>query len=149
MDGRHFVPGRGPRERLSLVIPRRFHDAMVREAREAFPNEACGLLAGKSGTVVAFYPITNVDSSPVQYRLDPQQQLRAMVEIDDRDCELTAIFHSHTRTRAYPSQTDIQLAFYPDTLYVILSLASDHHPDLRAYRIVEDVVREESIEIVD
>ncbi|MDQ2742854.1 MAG: M67 family metallopeptidase [Chloroflexota bacterium] len=132
-----------------MVIPRRFHDAMVREARESFPNEACGLLVGKSGTVVAFYPITNVDSSPVQYRLDPQQQLRAMLEIDDRDWELSAIFHSHTRTRAYPSQTDITLAFYPDTLYMILSLAHDQNPDLRAYRIVDGVVSEESIEIVD
>jgi len=132
-----------------VVIPRRFHDAMVHEARESFPYEACGLLAGKSGTVVAFYPITNVDGSPVQYRLDPQQQLRAMLEIDDRDWDLSAIFHSHTRTRAYPSQTDIALAFYPDTLYVILSLAIDQHPDLRAYRIVEGVVTEEPIVIVD
>jgi len=132
-----------------VVIPRRFHDAMVREARECFPNEACGLLAGKPGAVVEIYPISNVDASPVQYRLDPQQQLRAMLEIDDRDWELTAIFHSHTRTRAYPSQTDIALAFYPDALYVILSLALDRHPDLRAYRIVEGVVSEEAIEIVD
>lgn len=132
-----------------MVIPRRFHDAMLREARESFPNEACGLLAGKSGTVDEFYPIDNVDSSPVQYRLDPQQQLQAMLEIDDRDWELCAIFHSHTRTRAYPSQTDIALAFYPDTLYVILSLAHDQHPDLRAYRIVGGAVTEEPIEIVD
>ncbi len=132
-----------------MVIPRRFHDAMVREAREAFPNEACGLLAGKSGTVVEFYAISNVDASPVQYRLDPQQQLRAMLEIDDHDRELSAIFHSHTRTRAYPSQTDIALAFYPDTLYVILSLARDQHPNLQAYRIVDGVVSEEPIEIVD
>jgi len=132
-----------------VVIPRRFHEAMVGEASESFPNEACGLLAGKSGTVVEFYPINNVDASPVQYRLDPQQQLRAMLEIDDRDWELSAIFHSHTRTRAYPSQTDIKLSFYPDTLYVILSLAYDQHPDLRAYRIVEGAVTEEPIEIVD
>jgi len=132
-----------------VVIPRRFHDAMLRESRESFPNEACGLLAGKSGTIVEFYPISNVDASPVQYRLAPQQQLRAMLEIDDRDWDLSAIFHSHTRTRAYPSQTDISLALYPDALYVILSLAHDQRPDLRAYRIVEGAVTEEPIEIVD
>ncbi len=132
-----------------MVIPQHFYDAMVAEARATFPNEACGLLAGKSGAVAEFYRIDNVDASPVQYRLAPQQQLRAMLEIDDRDWELCAIFHSHTRTRAYPSQTDIALAFYPDTLYVILSLAHDQHPDLRAYRIVGGAVTEEPIEIVD
>ncbi len=132
-----------------MVIPRRFHEAMVREALESFPNEACGLLAGKSGTVVEFYPVKNVDASPVQYRLDPQQQLRAMLEIDDRDWDLSAVFHSHTRTRAYPSQTDIDLALYPDTLYMILSLALEQHPDLRAYRILDGAVTEELIEIVD
>lgn len=121
---------------------------MVDHARSEFPNEACGLLASKDGKVVRFYPIANAESSPVTYRMDPQDQLKAMLEMDDLDWDLGAIYHSHTHTRAYPSQTDLSLAFYPDSLYIIVSLADADNPDVRAYRIVDNQISEESLEIV-
>ena len=59
----------------------------------------------------------------------------AITEIDDHEWELGGIYHSHTRTRAYPSATDVRLAFYPDALYLIVSLADDSNPELRGFRI--------------
>jgi proteasome lid subunit RPN8/RPN11 len=130
-----------------VVIPRQHVDAMVQHALAEFPNEACGMLASRHGTVVHTYALRNADASPVSFRIDPQDQLRVMMEIDDHEWDLSAIFHSHTRTRAYPSPTDVRLAAYPDTAYVIVSLAEPAQPDVRAYRIVEDEITEEPIEV--
>lgn len=132
-----------------MVIPRQHLDAMLRHCREGFPNEACGLLATSDGEVVEVYALDSVEPSPVFYRIDPQAQLQAMLDMDERGWELGGIFHSHTRTRAYPSATDIGLAHYPDALYVIVSLASQPNPDVRAFRIVDGRVDEEPVEIRD
>jgi proteasome lid subunit RPN8/RPN11 len=131
-----------------VVITESQVSEIVSHARSEFPNEACGLLASKDGSVVRFYPIKNAEASPVTYRMDPQDQLKAMLEIDDLDWELGAIYHSHTRTRAYPSQTDLSLAFYPDSLYIIVSLADTSAPDLRAYRIVDGEISEAPLETI-
>lgn len=130
-----------------MVIPASLLQEMVAHARASYPNEACGLLASQDGRVVSFYPIRNADNSPVSYRMNPQEQLRAMREIDDAGLELGAIYHSHTRTRAYPSRTDVGLAFYPDALYIIVSLA-DREPDARAYRIVAGEISEVPLQVM-
>jgi proteasome lid subunit RPN8/RPN11 len=69
------------------------------------------------------------------YVMEPREQLRIMDEIDDAGWELLAIYHSHTRSAAYPSRTDVELAFYPQTSYLIVSLADRDRPEIRAYRI--------------
>jgi proteasome lid subunit RPN8/RPN11 len=70
-----------------------------------------------------------------------------MLDIDDHGWELGAIYHSHTRTRAYPSPTDTKLAFYPAALYIIVSLANEKAPDVRAFRIADGEVTEAPLEI--
>jgi proteasome lid subunit RPN8/RPN11 len=130
-----------------VVIARRYIEAMLEHSRREFPNEACGLLATKDGIVVNFYPIENADASPVHYRMEPNQQLRAMLEIDDRGWDLGAIYHSHTHTRAYPSETDVGLAVYPATLYVIVSLADQASPEIRAFAISDGEIREQALTI--
>lgn len=131
-----------------MVIPRSIVAAIAAQARDELPNEACGLLAGQDGRVVKRYPIRNADESPVHYRMEPKEQLQAMLEIDDQGWNLAAIYHSHTHTRAYPSATDIRLAAYPDALYLILSLATAE-PDLRGFRIVDGDVTEVELRIED
>jgi [CysO sulfur-carrier protein]-S-L-cysteine hydrolase len=121
-------------------------DRLIEQARAEAPNEACGLLATEGDRVVRVYPLRNAEASPVHYKMDPQQQLEVMKEIDDNDWDLAAIYHSHTHTRAYPSQTDVSLAFYPDTLYIITSIAG-REPEVRAFRIVEGQISEEELEI--
>jgi len=130
-----------------VVISRSYVDEIVRHARSEFPNEACGLLATSDNQVVRFYPVRNADESPVHYTMHPQDQLEAMMDIDDRGWYLGVIYHSHTHTRAYPSQTDVGLAFYPEALYIIVSLADEVNPEVRAFRITDGQIAEESLEI--
>lgn len=130
-----------------MVIARRFIDDMVEQARRELPNEACGILASENDRVVAFYPIRNADQSPVHYTMEPQEQLRVMLDIDDRGWDLAAVYHSHTHTRAYPSPTDVRLAAYPGTLYIIVSLADPDSPDMRAYHIEDGTIDEVSLEV--
>ena len=130
-----------------MVIPARYIEVMIDHARREFPNEACGLLATQDGMVQEVYPIPNADASPVHYRMEPKEQLRATLDIEDRGWELGGIYHSHTHTRAYPSQTDVGLAFYPDATYIIVSLARMDQPEVRAFRIVEGQIVEDQLEI--
>ena len=92
------------------------------------------MIAARDGEAVRLYRATNAAASPLRYEIDGAEQYRIQMEIEDAGLDLGAIYHSHTRTEPYPSQTDINLAFYPDTLYVIVGLGGDE-PDVRAYRI--------------
>jgi len=120
---------------------------MVEHGLREFPNEACGLLAGMDGTPVRFFAMRNLDASPVSYRLDPHEQLKVFDEMDEAGLELLGIFHTHTHSEAYPSETDTKLAFYPEATYLVMSLADREHPELRAFRIVEDEITEEELTI--
>jgi proteasome lid subunit RPN8/RPN11 len=122
-------------------------EEMVEHGLRGFPNEACGLLAGKDGEPVKFFAMRNLDASPVSYRLDPKEQLRVFDEMDEEGWDLLGIFHTHTHSEAYPSDTDMKLAFYPEALYLVMSLSDREHPDLRAFRILEDEVEEEELTI--
>lgn len=81
------------------------------------------------------------------YKMDPQEQLEAYLDLDDRGWDLAAIFHSHTRTRAYPSETDVRWSHYPDALQIIISLANFDNPDVRAYTIRDGEIREVELTI--
>jgi len=122
-----------------------FYEEMVGQALRDFPNEACGLIAARDGVPTKVYPMKNADSSPVTYRLDPKEQLQAFNDIDDHGWELWAIYHSHTHSEAYPSETDRRQAFYPEARYLILSLEDRERPVLRGFRIEDDEVTEEEV----
>lgn len=113
----------------------------------AFPNEACGLLAGRDGVPSKFLAMSNLDASPVSYRLDAREQLQAFERIEDEGLELVGIVHTHTHSEAYPSETDVNLAFYPDAAYLIMSLTDRERPELRAFRIVDEAITEEELRI--
>jgi proteasome lid subunit RPN8/RPN11 len=112
-----------------------------------FPNEACGLLAGADGTPIKFFPMRNLDASPVAYRLDPGEQLEIFDRIDAEGWDLLGIVHTHTHSEAYPSETDRKLAFYPEARYLVMSLSDREHPILRAFRIEDGAVSEEELHI--
>jgi [CysO sulfur-carrier protein]-S-L-cysteine hydrolase len=130
-----------------IELERVFFDQMVEHGLAAFPNEACGLLAGKDGRPVKFFPMTNRDSSPVSYRLDPKEQLTVFDEIDDEGWDLLAIFHTHTHSEAYPSETDLRQAFYPEALYLLMSLSDREKPVLRGFRIENGAIGEDEVAI--
>src|SRR5438270_13353248 len=124
-----------------MRIARELYDEIVAHARAEAPNECCGMIASRDGEAVKVYRATNAAASPLRYEIDGAEQYRIQMEIDDAELDLGAIYHSHTRTQPYPSQTDINLAFYPDALYVIVGLA-DSEPDVRAFTIRDGQVAE-------
>lgn len=121
---------------------------MLEHGLAGFPNEACGLVAGNGeGLAVRFYPMRNADASPVTYRLDAREQLKVFDQMDEQGLELWAIFHTHTHSEAYPSETDLRLAFYPEARYLIMSLSDRGNPVLRAFRIQDAEISEEPLTI--
>jgi [CysO sulfur-carrier protein]-S-L-cysteine hydrolase len=121
-------------------------DEMVAHAKADAPNECCGMVASRDGDAVKVYPAENAAASPLRYEIDGAEQYRIQMAIDDAGHDLGAIYHSHTRSAPYPSQTDINLAFYPEALYVIVGLAGEE-PEVRAYEIRDGQVTEADLEV--
>jgi proteasome lid subunit RPN8/RPN11 len=118
--------------------------AIVDQARAEDPNEACGLIVGDrpaadGGVPLRYEAVRNKAASPYRYEIHPDDLLRLTIATDDADEVFWAIVHSHVRSPAYPSPTDVGLAFYPDALYLLVSLAEDE-PALGAFRIVDGQV---------
>jgi proteasome lid subunit RPN8/RPN11 len=129
-----------------VTLTRAIADEVVAHARAELPNEACGIVAGRDGVATRFMPARNADASPFRYSIDSQDLLRIVTDIDDAGEDLLAIYHSHTRSPAYPSRTDVELAFWPDAAYLIVSLANDQ-PDLQAFAIREGRIARRELQI--
>lgn len=134
-------------------LPAAIRDAIVAHARAEYPNEACGLIAGtapaaEGGVATAWHPARNRAASPLRYDIHPDDLLRVSLAVDDAGQVIWGIVHSHVRSPARPSPTDVGLAFYPDALYLLVSLAEAEadpatgSPSLRAWRIVDGAVFE-------
>jgi len=145
----------GPGE---VVLAHAIADAIAAQARAEHPNEACGLVIGsvpaeEGGIALRYEACRNEAASPVRYSVHPDDLLRVAVEADDADQVIWGIVHSHVRSPAVPSLTDIGLAFYPDALYLLVSLADDQAdpvtgaPSLRAWRILDGVIHEVVLEV--
>lgn len=128
---------------MKLTIPKDIYARMIAHCAAGLPNEACGFLAGRDGSVDEIFVLTNAAASPVYYRPDDKQMLAAMNQIDDSGRSLLAIFHSHVASPPAPSSTDIREAHYPGTVYLILSLM-DEPPTARGYLIHKQDWKDES-----
>lgn len=139
-------------------LPAAILGVMVAQARAEDPNEACGLIvgdapAGQGGRALRYEPTRNAAASPYRYEIDGADLYRISVAADDADEVIWGIVHSHTHTPAVPSPTDIGLAFYPDALYLLVSLDEDladpatGAPSLRAWRIVGGATHEVQLAI--
>ncbi len=122
-----------------LTIPAAIIEEMLAHLRSDYPDEGCGLLGGLAGVVSHHWPTTNAepDDKYVRYLIEPKEQLAAEEEMDQLGQELTAIYHSHTHTPAYPSPTDVRTAYYPESFYVLVSLTDPQNPIIRAYKIIK------------
>jgi len=117
-----------------MRIARGLIDEMVAHAREDLPNECCGMVGGSEGKATSVIRVENSAASPLRFEMDPQGQYDALKAIEDGGAELLAIYHSHTKSAAYPSQTDVNQAVnWPDAIYVIVSLEDQDSPDVKAY----------------
>jgi [CysO sulfur-carrier protein]-S-L-cysteine hydrolase len=123
-----------------LRIPRSLVDELIAHARSEAPNECCGMVGGRDGAATTVYRAENAEASPLRYSIDASEQFRLTKEIEEAGEELAAIYHSHTRSAAYPSQTDVNLAGWPDAVYLIVSLADGDAPDVKGFWIREGAI---------
>ncbi len=134
--------------RSGLTLTWRQATEIITHAAGADPNEACGLLGGREGSVERVYPLPNTEQSPVRYLAEPQAQVDAMLAMERHGRELIGIYHSHINAPAYPSPRDVAMAAYPDAVHLIVSLVDGNPPALGAFRISDGEIEEVPLEIV-
>ena len=134
-------------------LPAAIREQIVARARAEYPNEMCGLIIGDAdaaagGRALRFEAVRNKAASPYRYEIHPEDLLRLTIATDDADEVFWGIVHSHTHSPAVPSPTDVGLAFYPDALYLLVSLSDTEtdpatgEPGIRAWRIVDGAMYE-------
>jgi len=129
-----------------ITITRKITEEMIRHAKEEYPRECCGMLAGKERTITKLFKTKNIAESEDLYELDPLEQVKAFEEIDRLSLKLLGIYHSHPNHPCYPSGLDRSQAFYPDTVFFIISLLDFQQPHIKVFRIEKgDVIEEEII----
>jgi [CysO sulfur-carrier protein]-S-L-cysteine hydrolase len=139
----------------AVRVPRAIAEAIARHARAERPNEACGLVVGSAlpadgGIARRYVACRNAAASPSRYAVDRDDLLRVLSELDRTGEELWGVVHSHVRTAAVPSTTDIGEAAWPAALYLLVSLALDADPpSLRAWRIANGTATELPLTIDD
>lgn len=140
--------GAGCWSEASLILPPVIAAAVIDHARACYPEEACGLVAGRDGVAVQAHPGRNISPTPrVAYELDHETLVR-MTTFEDAGLELAAIYHSHPNGPDTPSPTDIACAAYPDAVYLICSLDNPAQPTLRGFRIAAGRVQEVRLDIL-
>lgn len=143
-------------------LPPDVAEAILAHARAERPNEACGLVVGSAhhgdgGEARRYVPCRNAAGSPTRYRVHRDDLLEVLAGLDRTGEELWAVVHSHVRTAAVPSATDIGEAAWPAAVYLVVSLAADGSAadgdtgagpaHLRAWRIADGVATELGLRI--
>jgi proteasome lid subunit RPN8/RPN11 len=124
-------------------IGRDLVDEIVAHAREGLPNECCGIVATRDGRAVQVYRATNAVASPLRFEIDPRDLIRIHTAIEQAGDEMGSMYHSHVKSPAYPSQTDVNFAQnWPGVVWLIVSLADRDAPDVRGFRIAGTEIEE-------
>jgi proteasome lid subunit RPN8/RPN11 len=126
---------------LQIYIQPQHMSQMTSHVDKENPLEACGLVAGLSDKSLQVFPIKNILKSPAHYQMDPKEQISVFMLIEERGWDLLAIYHSHPIGLRTPSQTDIEEAYYPDTIHLIFSLINKNWKCL-AYVIQDKDIQE-------
>lgn len=134
----HFLT-RGGELRQLLTIPKSLIAEMIAHALDTDPEECCGLLLGRDDSVSTSRRVSNTHENRVsRYTMDPLEVMKIEKEADQLGLDLTAIYHSHTFTQGYPSDTDVRNATesgWADRYYVLVSLVEKTRPVVRAFWI--------------
>jgi proteasome lid subunit RPN8/RPN11 len=128
--------------RLSEQMRAAIVDHAIRDA----PRECCGIIAGREGVPIQLYETRNVAAGNRFYEIDPAQLIELEFrELPAQDAEIVAIYHSHPESPAFPSATDVELAYWPDAVFLICSLADRERPEIRGFRIRDGAIHEVSL----
>ena len=136
------------------AIPAAVLQEAIDALRAGVPNEACGVLVSdrywaEGGSALRWVEMRNAAASPYRYMIDADEQFKVWMELEDGGEVVWAIVHSHVASPARPSQTDVGLAFYPESLYVVVSLTDIEHPEARAWAIADGVVAEVALLVTE
>lgn len=143
----------------TISIHKMLLDDIISHCKETYPNEACGILAGKGNTIEKVYRMANIKKSSVVYEMDPTEQLKIERDIRDAGLKIICIYHSHPLSSAYPSQTDIMRSYwpgdpdmpiYPEAFYMIIGLVnSDSDTEVKVFKLYSEQRMEEiSLDII-
>jgi proteasome lid subunit RPN8/RPN11 len=131
----------------AVRVPRTLYEQMLAHARGDAPNECCGFLATRGGEAVAVHPTRNTAASPLRFEIDSQELFSTYFAIEDAGCDVGVIYHSHTRSDPYPSQTDINFAAkWPGVWWLIFGLAGEE-PTARIFEIRDGAVDERALRV--
>ena len=134
-----------------MRIDRALLDEIVAHALRDTPNECCGLVVGRDGAATAAHALENLAASPFRFDIDGRELIAyAFADEDSDEDGLLAIYHSHTRSAAYPSQTDVNFAAgWPGVEWLIVGVpkGSDAQPEVRSYLIEDGAIREVDVEV--
>jgi proteasome lid subunit RPN8/RPN11 len=130
-----------------MQISRALHDEIVAHALADAPDECCGIVSSRDGEALEVFRMENTAHTWMRYEMDPKELYVVVTGIEDAGLDVGIIYHSHTRSEPYPSQTDINLAFYPDSIYLIVG-TSTPEPLVRAFTIRDQKVNEVKLTIV-
>ena len=143
-----------------LTLSKRQLEEMIAHVRAAAPNEGCGMLGGRDGTVLAVFPARNEVARPLRFTITQADLMQIVRTVEyEREWQIVGIFHSHVASRAYPSATDVAEAEfdmgdgetverYPGAVHVVISLANPEQPDVRGYTIKRGEITAVPLEVV-
>lgn len=139
---------------MPFHLTRAHYDQIVAQARAEAPLECCGLIGGQGEMALEIYPARNADQSRVHYTIDPRDMLSATRDIEDvQGWDISAFYHSHPRSDAFPSPTDVreavQSGYSEYSRFIIVSLMNPDRPVMRSFWLRGGAINEERLVVVD
>ncbi len=132
-----------------MRISKSLIDEIIAHARADLPNECCGMVGGRDGEATTVYRARNEFESPLRYKIDTADQLRIQEkEMREAGEEVVGIYHSHTKSEAYPSQTDVNEAVaWPEPVYFIVSLADANAPVVKGFLLQDKKIADVPLDV--
>ena len=131
-----------------LTIKKTDLQSIYEHCDSVYPNEACGILAGRNNRVQKVYTLVSEMPSPTFYQIDSKEHFRVIREMREAGIDLVSIYHSHPGGPAFPSATDVDLAYYPEAVYLIVSLMDRQNPVAKGYNIIKGEITEVPLNII-
>lgn len=131
-----------------IEIKKEFIDQILDQAKKGYPKEVCGIIAGKDGVTAKIYEMKNIAETPETfYFMESEEQFKVLKDMRNSGMEMLGIYHSHPVSRAYPSDEDCRMCFYPDVFYMIVSLKNFKEPEIGIFKVNGNKITEERVAI--
>ena len=117
------------------MIPRILVNQILSHAQRSLPEECVGILSGQGQQMLNWHPLSNQLQSPTKFLADSTELIQLLRQLREENQELVAIYHSHPQSSTLPSPIDLQQAYYPEALYLIVSLQTDGRLEMNGYLI--------------